>query len=154
MMTDTLPQIADLETRNAGFGRRLGATLIDAVASLFVSLGLTIVFGLALKSSIEDETMLGYVNQGLGTVVLLILTCWLEASKWQGTPGKMLLNLKVENAEGGRITFGKAVARYFAKIPAALVLLIGYLAMLWSPKRLTWYDGWTNTRVRHYPELG
>ncbi len=149
------PQLsANPEARNATFGRRLGATLVDFIVLIFASLILTIVFGLALKSSISDEEMLSYVNQGLTNVLLAIATMWLESSKWQGTPGKMLLNLKVENGHGARISFGTAFFRYVAKIPAALVLLLGYFAMLWHKDRLTWYDSWTNTRVRHYPEQG
>jgi len=50
----------------------------------------------------------------------------LESSKWQGTIGKRVLGLKVENLDGRRINFSEAIIRYIVKVFTLAVIGVGY----------------------------
>ena len=143
-----------LEANNASFLYRLAATLIDSIVSFFLSFLLGYLLGLVLEPLLGDmdETTKEYVISFADNTLSLLIFAWLESSKWQATPGKYLVSLKVETVDGRRLTFGQAIVRTLAKIPAAIILFIGFFAMLWSPRRLTWFDSWTNTRVRRHPD--
>lgn len=71
----------------------------------------------------------------------------MESGKNQATIGKMALSIKVTQLDGGRICFGKATGRYFGKIISAIVLFIGYFAMLWDEKSQTFHDMMAKTLV-------
>jgi uncharacterized RDD family membrane protein YckC len=63
------------------------------------------------------------------------------------TPGKMAMGLKVVTADGGPISYGRAIGRYFAQILDAFTLLIGYLIAFFDDERRTLHDRICGTRV-------
>ncbi len=82
--------------------------------------------------SLGGEIMLNLVT---GLAVLLF---W--ASR-QATPGKLALGLRLVDARtGGAPPFGRLVARYLGYALSGLPLGLGYLWMLWDPRRQTWHD--------------
>lgn len=69
--------------------------------------------------------------------------------KWGQTLGKMAMQIRVVSMDGGPLSFGQAVGRYFAAILSALLLLIGYLmAGVRSDKRAL-HDLLAGTRVEY-----
>lgn len=91
------------------------------------------------------------VGQTEGTVAGLVIG-WLyaalmESSEGQATFGKRALGLKVTNLNGDRITFGQATGRHFGKWLSAVILLIGYLMMIWDEKKQTLHDKLAGTLV-------
>ena len=90
--------------------------------------------------------------------VSLINMCWqilftwiylaaFQASRFQATPGMMLMNLKVVNAEGGRMTFANATGRAFGTMLSGLILGIGFLLGLFNPARQCLHDTLAKTYV-------
>ena len=71
----------------------------------------------------------------------------LTSSSWQATVGKKVLGLKVVDENGDRISFGRATGRYFAKIPSALILCIGFLMVAWTNRKRGLHDMIANTLV-------
>ena len=64
------------------------------------------------------------------------------------TPGKMMLKLKIVNASDfGAMSTGQAFGRYFAYIPAALVLCIGFLWVAFDARKQGWHDKLAGTVV-------
>jgi uncharacterized RDD family membrane protein YckC len=64
----------------------------------------------------------------------------LEGTRGQ-TLGKMALGIKVVDADnGGFIGIPRGIGRYFARILSAIVLGLGYLWMLWDPRKQCWHD--------------
>ena len=63
------------------------------------------------------------------------------------TLGKMAAKVKVITAEGGRVGFGRATGRHFAKILSGIVLCIGYLMAIWDPEKRALHDRICGTRV-------
>lgn len=123
----------------AGFWLRAAAYVIDYV---FAIVCLTLVF---LVFSIKDET------GGLASL-LSICTMWIyftlfESSKWQATPGKRLLKIRVTDLSGSRITIGRAAARNLARILSGLLLGIGYIMAAFTDKKQALHDQIVNTLV-------
>ena len=59
----------------------------------------------------------------------------------------MALGLKVIRADGGPISVGLAVGRYFAKILSALTLWIGFIIAGFDREKRTLHDHICGTRV-------
>lgn len=119
----------------AGFGRRLGAAVVDA---LIVGLGTGFFQLLAPDSSAVHA--LGT----LGSVLYYVLFVGLRGQ----TPGKMALGIKVLGPDGGPPGAVRAFIReVIGKFFSALVLCLGYLWMLWDPRRQCWHDKLAGTVV-------
>jgi len=71
----------------------------------------------------------------------------LESSASQATLGKRMLGLKVADLSGGRISFGRATGRYFAKILSGVILLIGYIMAGFTEKKQALHDMLAGTLV-------
>jgi len=63
------------------------------------------------------------------------------------TLGKMAVKIRVVNPDGTPITWGKAIARYFAEIVSGLTLGIGYIMAGFDPERRALHDRIASTRV-------
>lgn len=84
---------------------------------------------------------------GMGVLAILYFTV-LESSSIQATPGKRLLGLKVTDRQGERISFLRALGRYFSKFISAILLLWGYLRILYHPQREGLHDTLSGCQVR------
>jgi uncharacterized RDD family membrane protein YckC len=118
----------------ASFWQRFGAAIIDAIVLSVLNVLLVFVF-----SSIVAN-LLSLVSGWLYYAIM-------ESGADQATIGKKAVCLKVTNLNGERISFGQATGRYFGKILSGLILLIGYLMMLWDDKNQTLHDKMANTLV-------
>jgi uncharacterized RDD family membrane protein YckC len=112
----------------ASFFRRLGASLIDGVMLVIVSL----IFRVA-------------VGQALGTVITILIGVaylgFFEGSASGQTIGKRALGIRViDYRTGGPIGYGRGVLRYFARWLSTIPCLLGYFWMLWDKERQTWHD--------------
>lgn len=113
----------------AGFWRRFAAALIDGVLLGVVNAILQLIVG---KGA-------GYV---LGLVISLAYFTWFHGRTGQ-TPGDAALSIRVVDERAGTATpigYGRAAGRWVVSIASALVILVGYLWMLWDPKKQTWHD--------------
>ena len=88
----------------------------------------------------------------IGGALTLFYSVWLESSSWQATLGKKLLGLRVTDLQGSRITFWKSTSRNFGKTFSSLILGVGYLMPLWSPKRQTLHDRMARCLVIRAPK--
>lgn len=110
----------------AGFWQRFAAAIIDGVLLGVIN---GILFA-ALKGA-------GY---GLGVVLGIAYFTYFEGSTGQ-TLGKRALGIRViDFATGGPIGYGRAFIRYIGKIVSTVVLLLGYLWMLWDSEKQCWHD--------------
>jgi len=63
------------------------------------------------------------------------------------TPGKMALGLKVTRADGGPISAGLAIGRYFAKLLSSLTFCIGFIIAGFDREKRSLHDHICGTRV-------
>lgn len=109
----------------AGFWRRFGALLIDGLIVGVIS-------GLF--------QLLGLESIGLSILLAVLYQPFFESSELQGTPGKALLDMRITDLQGNRITFKKAIIRYFVRILSSLIAGIGFFLMLFTEKKQTMHD--------------
>lgn len=130
----------------AGFWPRLVAQVLDAAWMLPVGLFLVLVGDFARGGqglSPGSDILLQLIS------ALIIILFW--ASR-QATPGKMLMRLRVIDAEtGGTPPWPRLVARYLGYILSSIPLGLGYLWMLWDPRRQCWHDRIARTLVVRDP---
>ena len=60
-------------------------------------------------------------------VLHLLYFVWFESSKYQATPGKMLLGIIVTDLNGQRISFVRSLGRNLGKIISHLIFNIGFI---------------------------
>lgn len=112
----------------AGFWIRFGAALIDGILITIVSLPLQLALPPAAYYAIA-------LPLGIAYYVLL------EGGPKGQTVGKMAVGIRVYDlAGGGAIGYGRAFIRYIGRYVSAIVILLGYLWMLWDPEKQTWHD--------------
>jgi len=140
---------AQLPVTYAGFWRRFLAALLDGI---IINVPLSIVsYALGEYDRAPTSILDAYisVSNGLALAVTWLYYALQESSAAQATLGKRALGIKVTGTEGERISFGHATGRHFGKIISSIILLIGYLMMLWDDRRQTLHDKLANTLVVH-----
>ncbi|MEW5935112.1 MAG: RDD family protein [Bacillota bacterium] len=119
----------------AGFGRRLGAAVLD---------GLIVGVAVNLLTLLAPDSDVALVLVNLGSVMYYVLFTGLRGQ----TPGKMALGIRVVGPDGGPPGAVRGFVReVIGKFFSALVLCVGYLWMLWDPKRQCWHDKLAGTVV-------
>ncbi|OQY21831.1 MAG: hypothetical protein B6I34_06795 [Anaerolineaceae bacterium 4572_32.1] len=133
----------------ANFWRRAVAMLIDTAIFGIPYLVMIAIFGALaglLAGEAEEETISSVLTIGNCLIQILGLTAfWLyyalmESSPWQATLGKRALSIVVTDLDGNRISFGRATARYWAKLLSGLLMGIGYLMALFTEKKQAMHD--------------
>lgn len=122
------------ETVGAGFVDRAVATIIDALILLIPNL---------IFSFVIEGVLGSLLSFALGAAYAIYF--WVNNG---ATPGKQMMRLKVVAADGGALlTPGAAAVRYIGYIISAIPLGLGYLWVLWDPKREAWHDKIAATKV-------
>lgn len=137
------------EVRYAGFWKRLLAFVVDLGVTSLIFFALAIILPILLGPRLGVPR--GSVILAAGTVAWLAVT-WLywalmESSSKQGTVGKDLVGIMVTDAEGNRMSFGKATVRHFAKVVSALPALAGFVMAGFTAKKEALHDLITGSRV-------
>ena len=143
----------------AGFGIRLLAWLIDLLVLLFF-----LRFIIALISDFfiafifiyvsivsADSSIVRFLSDFIGgfigfSVTLLYFTLF-WSSKFQGTPGKIVLGLKIVDVNGNKISYSTALIRYISTFISSLLLGIGYLLIIFDGKKQALHDKFASTYV-------
>ncbi len=120
----------------ATFGQRLGASLLDGLIVGVAGLIVGAVFGSSASFWGGYNPITTVVNGVIGWLYFALQ----EAGNSQATIGKKALRIKVTNMNGGKLTFGQATGRHFAKWISTILLLFGYFMMLWDDKSQTLHD--------------
>lgn len=138
-----------------GFKRRLIALTLDNfimpfffIAGFFVSILLSMVLGFVFGSFLpEGESVIDSLMVIVAIVgSFFVYHVWM-VSKYGGTPGMLICNLYIVNAEKKNITILQALLRNFAKIVSAIPLYLGFLWVIWDPEKRAWHDYIAKTYV-------
>ena len=121
----------------AGFWIRLSASMWDGII-----LGIPTIAIVALLVWVTKIQPLG----SLVVLALLIITIYMDGIKG-GTPGKLILGLKIENKNGDYIGIGGALLRFVGRILSELILFIGYLMISWDKRKQGLHDKIAGTYV-------
>jgi uncharacterized RDD family membrane protein YckC len=119
----------------AGFWRRFAASFVDGICLSIV--------GFVLRAAVG-----GGAGSGLGFLITgAYFTAMIGRAEGQ-TLGQMALGIRViDFSTGGPIGYPRALLRWIVSYISALVLLLGYLWMLWDREKQTWHDKAANAVV-------
>jgi len=129
----------DLGGAPAGFWRRFAASFIDGIVVSLAGGLLSIVFG--YRGGHGAQVWFSGGN-GLGLVVAAGYFTFFHGRTGQ-TPGNAALGIRVVDSRdrlGRPLGYGRAFVRWVVSIPSGVVFLLGYLWMLWDPRKQTWHD--------------
>jgi uncharacterized RDD family membrane protein YckC len=134
------------EFQYAGFWLRAAATVIDTV--LLAVITVPLLLGIYGFEYLESQSMIRgpmdfLIQWVLPTIAVIVF--WKYGS---ATPGKMLLRLKIVDAEtGGPLSVGQCVGRYFAYLASLFPLGLGFLWIAFDAKKQAWHDKLAGTIV-------
>lgn len=132
----------------AGFWWRVLASIIDSILFMIVLVPLTIaVVGFDEYTS-QTKGFFGGPAEVFLTWVVPIVTYVLFWKFKQGTPGKLLLSIKIiDEKTHGPLSWGQCIGRYVSYWLSGIVLLLGYLWVGWEPRKRGWHDMLAGTLV-------
>lgn len=133
----------------ASFFTRFAAAFLDGIITNILSLAIGFTSGLILVAANIDPTepAIQALFNIIGVLVVWFYCAGFNSSSYQATPGKMAVGIKVTDINGRRIGFGRASGRFIAKLPSALLLMIGYLMQPFTQKKQALHDIMAGTIV-------
>lgn len=132
----------------AGFWIRFLAYMLDGILIGMIRGIVLIPMGLRLMEEPWSIWSLKDIGE-MQFSSLAIALCYFAFfwTKYGATPGKMVLGLKIVTPEGGPLSLGQAVGRYFAMLLSGLVLGIGFMMAGWDEQKRSLHDRLAETRV-------
>lgn len=146
---------ADIDrVQDAGFLRRLGAYLIDGLllgSAYYVVLmigSVLIAVAMASKGNSEAVAITGGVLLALAYALMsYFYYVGMERSKLQATVGKLALGIKVVDAGGRRLGWGRASARWAGSLLSYATVYIGFFLAGWTRRKQALHDLLAGTYV-------
>jgi uncharacterized RDD family membrane protein YckC len=142
-----MPENETFTPRVAGFWVRFWATAIDVVLLTAVIVPVLLwVYGLEhyLDTKPQAPRPVEILVEYVLPLVALIVFWRFRAA----TPGKMLLGLRIVDAEsGGKMSLGQCFLRCIAYLASTLPLCLGFLWIAWDKKKQAWHDKLAGTLV-------
>lgn len=141
---------------DAGFIRRLGAFFIDnlllgSVYYIVLVIGMVVLAVVATTTTGRDSDTLVVVSAVLAALAYALMSYFyyvgMERSKLQASVGKLALGIKVVDADGRRLGWGRASARWAGSILSYLVLYIGFFMAGWTRRKQALHDKMAGTYV-------
>lgn len=129
----------------ASFLRRAGATIIDSILIIMLTLPiLSAVYG--MDYWLGEQIVNGWVDFLVSYVMpfVIVVAFWM---RYQATPGKMILDVKIVDIDGEPLSLGQSVGRYIGYFLSAIPLGLGYFWMLFDDQNQTWHDKLARTLV-------
>lgn len=135
----------------AGFWNRLAAAIIDFIITA-VATGVILgpIFAFLVLSNMGELgdpadagmpfPMLQVVSNLASLVGSWLYFALMESSRFQGTLGKLAVQIKVTDLDGNRISFGRATGRHFGKIVSGMILMIGYIMVAFTERKQGLHD--------------
>ncbi|MBX3177227.1 MAG: RDD family protein [Candidatus Hydrogenedentes bacterium] len=140
----------------AGFWIRFAARFVDGVIIAVVNIPLSVLQQVLIMrmasrqgdAPASEMMMIGVVAVFWIISILIGLTYETYfVGKFAATPGKMVCGLKVVMSDGGRVSYGRALGRYFATIVSQLTLMIGFIMAAFDAQKRALHDHICDTRV-------
>jgi uncharacterized RDD family membrane protein YckC len=133
-----------------GFWIRFAAKFLDGLIQSAVtfmgSFMLGMVFAIGGGLSDNGALALQFFVQVL-SIAFGVFYASFFIGKFAATPGKMICGLKVVMSDGTRVSYGRAIGRYFAEWLSGLTMGIGYIMAAFDDEKRTLHDRICDTRV-------
>jgi uncharacterized RDD family membrane protein YckC len=137
-----------VQTQNleyVGFWPRFGATVIDVLLQLVITLPLTYVIYGRISTP-------GKMFMGLGDFVInlvfpaaVVITLWVYMG---ATPGKLAMSARIVDADtGAPLTTTQSVIRYLGYVVSLIPFGVGYIWIGFDRRKQGWHDKMANSVV-------
>lgn len=129
----------------AGFWIRVLASLVDTLLLMIVIAPIALTFfGTGFFTGTAELGLVGnLINYILPAVVIILF--WIYKS---ATPGKMICGIEIiDEKTGGKLSPGQSILRYVGYYVSSIVLLLGFLWVIWDGKKQGWHDKMAGTLV-------
>jgi uncharacterized RDD family membrane protein YckC len=137
-----VPQAA---VKFAGFWIRFLAFVIDGIVVTLLSTSITCAIRAATGGRVDPfET--SALDNNMGLLFMAVYNTVL-VRMFGATLGKMATGLRIVNADGSPISYGKALGRWAAQIVSQLICFLGYVMIVWDDEKRALHDRICNTRV-------
>jgi uncharacterized RDD family membrane protein YckC len=141
----------------AGFWIRFCAKFLDGIILGIVGACVNMVVGLLFLGSLNyfaallthsprDRLMFQAITFPITICVQLAYACFF-IGRWDATPGKMALGLKIVRSNGERLSIGRIIGRYFAEWLSGIIFCIGYIMAAFDEEKQALHDRICDTRV-------
>ena len=137
-------EVISRATAYGGIWNRFGAKLMDGFILGVMNVTMVTV-GSAFFAGSKSMALVFTLQFIQFAVNIAYITLFL--GRFGATPGKMACGLTVVTAEGGRMSYARALGRCFAELLSGLILSIGYILALFDDRKRTLHDHICNTRV-------
>jgi len=141
------------ELEYVGFWARVGASLIDTVLTVCITLPLIVsIYGWAYFDPEDTDVVKGLPDFLISYVLpaAVVVAFWIYK---QATPGKMAIGSRIVDARTGEpLTPTQSVVRYLGYFVSAIPLGIGILWVAFDARKQGWHDKMAGTvvvRPRH-----
>ncbi|MBK9990431.1 MAG: RDD family protein [Verrucomicrobia bacterium] len=142
-----------VELPYASFWARAGAKIVDLIILNFLVLITAVLMNKMpvvpadagfdeLRRIFAEFSELTQISIGIE----LVFT-WFFVWRFQGTPGKLLLGLKIVNADGSRVGPIRILFRFFGEVMNRIMFCLGYLFAAADDEKRTMHDFLADTRV-------
>lgn len=143
--------------RYAGFWIRFGAKIIDGLlmygVNLVIGMCIAVLFGVSgMAVNPENaEIPVGYwLMMGITQIIgIAVPACYYTffIGRFEATLGKMACGIKVVMPSGARVSYPRALGRYFAEMISGIILGIGYIMAAFDNEKRALHDRICSTRV-------
>jgi uncharacterized RDD family membrane protein YckC len=134
----------------AGFWTRFAAVFLDGLILWVVNTAINLAAGLGAFQTNRGP--------GNGFPAIFVLVFFLQIAialsyetvmigKYGATLGKMACKIKVVTPDGGKVSYMRALGRYFAKFLSGILCAIGYIIAAFDDEKRALHDRICNTRV-------
>lgn len=136
----------------AGFWIRTAAVLIDTLVLMAITWPLlALIYGLGYFDLSRPRLIAGTADVLLSWALPVAFTVafWLYK---QATPGKMAVSIVVVDATtGNTLTVGQSIGRYLGYFLSAAPLGLGFIWVVFDPRKQGWHDKLAGTVVVRVP---
>jgi len=132
-----------------GFWWRFAASMIDGIVLLIFNFFIGFLAGISTMQTMtaQRQSIAPFLVAQLLGILVGVSYETILIGKYGATLGKMACKIKVVTADGGRVSYPRALGRYFAKMLNLFTLAIGYLMAAFDSEKRALHDRICNTRV-------
>lgn len=136
----------------AGFWIRAGAKIIDGLilGAFNMGLGMGLGFLGGILAAATDSEVFIIMSSIFASVIQLLIGLGYSTflvGKYGATWGKMACGLKVVTADGGQVSYARALGRTAAEYLSMLTCYIGYIMVAFDDEKRALHDHVCSTRV-------
>ncbi|MCI0382004.1 MAG: RDD family protein [Chlamydiae bacterium] len=100
-----------------------------------------------LRRVLQSLPMVGFWWFGALFLIAWLYNALFESSSLQGTIGKKIMQIKVVDQLGKKISFLRATSRFFGKIVSRILFGVGFLLIFFTKKKQTLHDKIASTYI-------